>query len=224
MWLRGLGYTGISLDRFVSAAGDQERKRELPRRSLIITFDDGYRDNHDYAWPILEEFGFSATIFLVSGAIGSDNEFDRGFTPERVSMLSAEQIQAMHRRGVGFGSHTRTHPHNLADLTTEAAADEIGRSRQDIEAIVQSPVYHFSYPYARTAAHLEEQVRIAGYRSACVGVGTRFTQFGLSRISTTQRGGLLLNAAIGVRRAKHLARSAAPTRLTPFPTPRDLIS
>lgn len=216
-WLRRLGYTSVSLDRIVEVAGDPERSRELPRRPLVITFDDGYRDNHDYAWPVLEEYGFSATIFVVSGAIGADNEFDRSYTREPVPMLSVEQIQAMHRAGVGFGSHTRSHPHNLVELSAEVVADEIGRSRREIEAVVQAPVHHFSYPYTKTAAHLENQVRASGYHSACAGVGTRFTQFRLSRVSASQRRGLALFAEMGIRRGKHLVRRTLPSKETRLP-------
>jgi peptidoglycan/xylan/chitin deacetylase (PgdA/CDA1 family) len=219
-WLRRLGYASVTLDSVVAVAADPERRRELPRRPLVITFDDGYRDNHDYAWPILAEHGFSATIFLVSGAIGSDNEFDRAYTRERVPMLSIDHIQDMQRAGVGFGSHTRSHPHNLVELPAEVIADEVGRSRREIEAVVQAPVHHFSYPYARVTPHVEEQVRALGYRSACAGVGTRFTEFRLSRVSTSQRRGLALLAGIGVRRAKHVARRAVPVQETRLPDPR----
>jgi peptidoglycan/xylan/chitin deacetylase (PgdA/CDA1 family) len=218
-WLRRLGYASVTLDSVVAVAADPERRRELPRRPLVITFDDGYRDNHDYAWPILAEYGFSATIFVVSGAIGGDNGFDRAYTRERVPMLSVDQIQSMHQAGVGFGSHTHTHPHDLVDLPGEVIADELGRSRREIEAVVQAPAHHFSYPYARVTPHVEEQVRASGYRSACAGVGTRFTQFRLSRVSAPRGRGLPLLAGIGVRRAKHTIRTAMPPRDTRLPDP-----
>jgi peptidoglycan/xylan/chitin deacetylase (PgdA/CDA1 family) len=210
-WLRSLGYDSVSLDTIAAVAADPERRRDLPRRPLVITFDDGYQDNHDHAWPILAEFGFSATIFLVSGAIGGDNAFDRSFTREHVPMLSVDQIQAMHRAGVGFGSHTRSHPHNMVQLPSEVVADELGRSRREIEAVVQSPVRHFSYPYTKTDAHLEEQVRVSGYRSACAGVGTPFTMFRLSRVSASRWYGAALLAEMAVRRGKHLVRRAIPS-------------
>ena len=209
-WLKRLGYASVSLDAIAALAADPECQLALPRRSVAITFDDGYQDNHDYALPALVEYGFSATVFLVSGAIGGDNQFDRANTSERVPMLTVGQIQKMHRVGFIFGSHTRSHPSNLMDLPGESAALAIRLSREEIEAIVQDPVHHFSYPYTRVNSRLENQVREAGYRSACAGVGTAFTQFRLSRVWAPERRGPGLIIQMGMRRAKHMARQILP--------------
>jgi len=211
-WLRRLGYKSVSLDLVAALAEDPERGVAVPRRAFAITFDDGYRDNHDHAWPILANYGFVATIFVVSSAIGGDNGFDRLNTPESVPMLSATQIQEMHRGGVSFGSHTRSHPHDLVGLPPQTAEDEIQHSRREIEDIVQAPVHHFSYPYTRVHPRLEKQVREGGYRSACAGVGTSFKQFRLSRVFVSQRYGPALISHMGVRRVKHMARQVvSPT-------------
>jgi peptidoglycan/xylan/chitin deacetylase (PgdA/CDA1 family) len=218
-WLSRLGYASVSLDAIAALAADPEHRVALPKRAVAITFDDGYRDNHDYAMPALAAHGFTATIFLVSGAIGGDNEFDRANTPERVPMLTAGQIQKMHRAGLTFGSHTHSHP-NLEELPCESAAGEITTSREEIEAVVQARVHHFSYPYTRVNSYLENQVREAGYHSACAGVGTPFKQFRLSRISAPQAHGPALVTVMGNRHLKHLARKVVPSAAESLADPR----
>lgn len=215
-WLRRLNYTSVSLDLIADLAEDPERAPSLPRRPVAITFDDGYRDNHDYAWPLLTEHGFKATIFVVSSAIGAENDFDRANISDRVPMLSAMQIQNMHRGGIVFGSHTCTHPHDLAELPLTVAEGEIRSSRSHIENVVQAPVRHFSYPYARFHPRLETLVREAGYRSASAGVGTTFQPFRLSRVFASQRHGPGLIAQIGRRRSMHLTRRMAPWAFREF--------
>jgi peptidoglycan/xylan/chitin deacetylase (PgdA/CDA1 family) len=205
-WLRRLNFTCVSLDAIAALADDPTRAAMAPRRAFAITFDDGYQDNYDHAWPVLAEHGFTATVFLVSGAIGGYNDFDRANTAERVPMLSASQVRQMHAAGIDFGSHTRSHPPDLVELPLAAADGEIRRSREEIEDVIQAPVQHFSYPYTRVHPRLEDRVREAGYRSACAGVGTSFSRFRLSRVFASQQHGPGLVAQMGIRRIKHLAR------------------
>jgi len=209
-WLRRLNFTCVSLDAIAALADEPTHAVAAPRRAFAITFDDGYQDNYDHAWAVLAEHGFTATIFLVSGAIGGYNDFDRANTPERVPMLSANQVQQMHAAGINFGSHTRSHPRDLVELPMAAAEGEIRHSREEIEDVVQAPIQHFSYPYTRVHPRLEEHVREAGYRSACAGVGTSFTQFRLSRVFASQQHGPGLVTQMGIRRIKHLARPLLP--------------
>jgi peptidoglycan/xylan/chitin deacetylase (PgdA/CDA1 family) len=205
-WLRRLNFTCVSLDAIAALADDPTRTVAAPRRAFAITFDDGYQDNYDHAWTLLAKYGFTATIFLVSGAIGGYNDFDRANTPERVPMLSAGQVRQMHAAGINFGSHTRSHPRDLIEMPWAAANGEIRHSRDEIEDVIQAPIQHFSYPYTRVHPRLEEHLREAGYRSACAGVGTLFTQFRLSRVFASQQHGPGLVAQMGIRRIKHLAR------------------
>jgi peptidoglycan/xylan/chitin deacetylase (PgdA/CDA1 family) len=203
-WLARRGYTGVPLGAVAEALGGA--RGPLPRRPVVITFDDGYEDNHRHAWPALRRHGFGATVFLVSDAIGGHNHFDAADNPEPVPMLSVEQIRAMHGAGIDFGSHTCTHPGPLTALADDRIRDELTRSRAAIEAILDSPVLDFAYPHSRLDPRVEALVRAAGYRLACAGVGTRFSRHCLHRVAPPLRGGPHLELEMRVRRLKHRIR------------------
>lgn len=67
IWLRDNGYNSVSTEQMANHFNG----KSLPKKSVMITFDDGYLDNYVYAWPLLKEFGFTATIFIVTSWIGS---------------------------------------------------------------------------------------------------------------------------------------------------------
>jgi peptidoglycan/xylan/chitin deacetylase (PgdA/CDA1 family) len=111
------------------------------RRPLlaVITFDDGLRDFYTSAYPILDKFGFKATMFLTSGLI------NKTFPTGRECLREAEILE-LAAKGIEFGSHTENHP-QLKKLSTDEIAHELSASKATIEEIVGSPVTLFSYPY-----------------------------------------------------------------------------
>ena len=205
-WLRRRGYHDLTLSDLGLALLGEAR---LPRRPVVITFDDGYRDNHDVALPLLRQYGFRATVFLVSGAIGADSRFDAAFGYEPVPMLDAKQVHAMQRAGIEFGSHSVSHPASLEDLEDGSLEDELRRSRADLEVLLDTPVTAFSYPHSRAGARVERAVASAGYRFACAGVGTRFDPLWISRVATRAATGAGLEARCHWRGLKSWARRRA---------------
>jgi len=137
----------------------------LPPRPFIISFDDGYADTFTRAFPILKRFGFTATVFLVSGYIGKNAEWDGCKKGELLPLMTRENIHEMLTDGFQFGSHTRTHK-KLIDLSEEAAREEIEKSKQDLENLIQRPVRSFSYPYGDFNKKIIEMVKMAGYGTA----------------------------------------------------------
>ena len=160
------GFTGITLAHLLDG---WDGLRPLPRRPLVITFDDGLASVHSLALPILEGLGVPATVFAVSGYIGRCNRWpgQSGDVP-RLPVLSWSALQELAAAGWEIGAHTISHP-SLDAVPTEQAAREIVDSRRMIEDRLGTAVSSFAYPYGCATAEAREIVS-SHFRAAC---GTR---------------------------------------------------
>jgi peptidoglycan/xylan/chitin deacetylase (PgdA/CDA1 family) len=120
------------------------RGSAFPKRSFVITFDDGYRSVYEQAFPILQRYGMTASVFLTVGK----TKKKRLPAMEGRSMLSWREIREMHRAGITFGAHTLTHP-DLTRLPIDLIETEIVCSKERIQDALGSPVDTFAYPYGR---------------------------------------------------------------------------
>jgi peptidoglycan/xylan/chitin deacetylase (PgdA/CDA1 family) len=128
-----------------------------------VTFDDGYEDFLDAAVPTLEKLGFSATVFVVAGMLGSENTWEHGGGPRpQLRLLGADGVREVSERGMEIGSHSVTHP-RLAGLDSDTLIREVGDSRQMLSEIVNAPVEGFSYPYGAVDGQTVRAARKAGY-------------------------------------------------------------
>jgi peptidoglycan/xylan/chitin deacetylase (PgdA/CDA1 family) len=132
-------YKTASLLEAVSRIETPSVKHE---KVVVLTFDDGYLDFYTQAYPILNRYGFSATVFLPTAYIGESPRSFKG-----TGCLTWDQVRELKRVGIHFGSHTVTHP-QLRTLSAEVVRDEIQRSKETIEEKLGSPVGTFAYPYA----------------------------------------------------------------------------
>jgi peptidoglycan/xylan/chitin deacetylase (PgdA/CDA1 family) len=123
-------------------------KKSFPEKSFVITFDDGYETVYDVAFPILQNYGMSATIFITVGENGTQKNGERIPSLEGRSMLNWREIQEMKRWGIEFGAHTLTHP-DLTRLSRDRMEKEICDSKKIIENILGTPISCFAYPYGR---------------------------------------------------------------------------
>ena len=128
-----------------------------------VTFDDGYEDFLSAAVPTLEKLGFSATVYVVAGMLGSENnwEHDGGLRPH-LRLLGADGVREVSERGMEIGSHSVTHP-RLSGLDSETLIREVEDSRQMLSEIVNAPVEGFSYPYGDLDGPAVRAAREAGY-------------------------------------------------------------
>jgi peptidoglycan/xylan/chitin deacetylase (PgdA/CDA1 family) len=160
--LRRWGYEAISFDAWLAF---RSGTGPLPRRPIILTFDDGYRSTYETAWPILRRHGCTATVFLVSDLVGKTNEWDADELQE--PLLGRAEIAALRAGGITFGSHTRTHA-ALTKLSRERAARELGESRTALEALTGTAVRAVCYPYGKQNALVCALAREAGYQAGVI--------------------------------------------------------
>jgi len=135
-WLRWRGYTAISPAQWLaSRAGG----KALPRKPILLTFDDAYADTATHAFPVLQRFNFPSAVFVITGQIGGVTSWDG------LPMMTMEQLLHWSMRGVEIGAHTRTHP-DLTTISDNAVADELIGSREDLSHDGLRPL-SFAYPY-----------------------------------------------------------------------------
>jgi peptidoglycan/xylan/chitin deacetylase (PgdA/CDA1 family) len=158
-------YEIISLDQLLArlAHGDV-----AGAPTLSVTFDDGYRDNHDVAAPILDGFDMSATFFITAGAIGTERRFDwDAGLAQRPALMNWDEVRALRAAGFGIGSHTLNHA-RVSEVHGRELERELVGSRQLIETELHQRVEDFAYPYGLASdcgTEAREAARAAGYRT-----------------------------------------------------------
>lgn len=151
-----------------------------PAKSFVLTFDDGYQDVRSRACPILERFGFTATVFLVAGRMGSPSNWAGQEGVRSGLLLSWTEARDLARQGYILGSHTLSHP-RLSLLDDQSAFEEIRNSRVLLQDLLDMQVDFFSYPYSDSDARIERLVESAGYTAACGGDSGPWSPFHLWR-------------------------------------------
>jgi len=141
-------------------------KEPLPSKTVVITFDDGYQNNYHYAFPVLQEFGFPATVFIATKYCGQTNDWPQlGFVLPSLAMLSWAEIREMSRFNIEMGCHTHSHP-NLVEAGPEETREEILLSKGILEEKVGNPVRFFAYPYG-TADRPIKEIVASEFVAAC---------------------------------------------------------
>lgn len=136
----------------------------LPRRAVLLTFDDGYADLLDIARDVLEPRGIEALAFAVTAPLGT-NEWDREIGAPVMQLLQLQQLKELTKSDVEIGSHSQTHP-NMPQLTDEQRRKEVRGSISDLEAAgLHSPRF-FAYPFGELNAQTAAAVREAGFAGA----------------------------------------------------------
>jgi peptidoglycan/xylan/chitin deacetylase (PgdA/CDA1 family) len=160
-YLKFAGYRVLPIPDLLAAVEAGE-----PRQNVAaITFDDGFSDFYDNAWPVLNAHGYPSTVYVVSGLVAGHNVWDARHEVIRKPLMSWDRLIEISRKGVQIGSHTRTHP-QLTTLSPENLKEELAGSKRELEERLESAVDHFCYPYGDHDDRVKEAVKSAGYRYA----------------------------------------------------------
>jgi len=158
-YLKENGYSVLTPEELLAFL---EYRQSIPRKSVLITMDDGYRSVYNIAYPILKKYGFSAIFFIYTDFVG-------------VSSLAItwDQLREMKANGFTIGSHTMYH----SDLTKQKDGEtevqfiarikkELFGSKEIIDKKVGQDTYIFAYPYGNYDQRTIEFARMAGYKIA----------------------------------------------------------
>jgi peptidoglycan/xylan/chitin deacetylase (PgdA/CDA1 family) len=129
--------------------------------NIALTFDDGWVDFYQNAYPILREYGFSATVFIVTDYVGRTSVWDY----YRNQHLNWNQIKELSEMGIEFGSHTASH-RDLRSLNSPELDRELVESKSTLEDKLGKPVKFLSYPFGRFDKRVTEAAANAGYQNA----------------------------------------------------------
>lgn len=162
-YLKWAGYRVIGLGDLVERLGKEET---MPRGTVAITFDDGFRDNFENAWPVIKRYDFPAAVFVVSGLAGRTNEWMEEKGSPRRELASWEELREMADGGIEIGSHTVSHA-ALTECDAGTLAREVRESKEEIERRLGNPVRFLAYPYGLLNDAARAGVAAAGYEGAC---------------------------------------------------------
>jgi len=152
VFLKENNYKVVSLKRLIELK--MQAKEESAAPLVSLTFDDGYIDNFEQVFPILREFNFPATIFVIAGKIGKE-----GF-------LDYRQLKEMIASGlITVGSHTMSHRY-LLELDSRQLPYEIEGSKMALEDNLGCAIEFLSYPWGGYSPRIERIVQSAGYQAA----------------------------------------------------------
>jgi peptidoglycan/xylan/chitin deacetylase (PgdA/CDA1 family) len=155
-------YTSITFEDLSLCLDDE---LVLPRKPVILTFDDAYADVYDVAFPLLREFGMKAVVFVLADRSIRTNAWDHDLGTE-FPLVTDAQILEMKAAGFEIGSHTIHHP-RLTSLGDKEAREEIIRSRIMLEILLNDQVRSISYPFGIVNDRVKQHVVEAGYLYGC---------------------------------------------------------
>ena len=134
-------------------------------RLVAITFDDGYRNVLRNAAPVLQHFGFPATVFVPTKWIGKENTWDEGQDCFPLELMSEEDLEEAEARGISVESHGHAHA-DLSAMGERELDEDLGSSFAILEEILGRAPRHLAYPFGHEISETRSAARRAGYKHA----------------------------------------------------------
>jgi peptidoglycan/xylan/chitin deacetylase (PgdA/CDA1 family) len=177
---------------FYTASGLIEHFLEhdrFPENGITVTLDDGWLDNYTNAFPVLQELGIVATVFIVPSCLGQRSTKAIAAGEGDREHLSRAQVLEMSAAGIEFGSHSLNH-RLLRELTDQEIVIEVQEAKQQIEELTQQECKTFAYPAGYYTKQAQQIIRDAGHIAAfstTYGPVDRLDLFALNRIEILRR-------------------------------------
>jgi peptidoglycan/xylan/chitin deacetylase (PgdA/CDA1 family) len=158
--LRDSGFTGLT---FADLWAHSRTGAELPVRPVVLTFDDGYADTHEQALPLLQEYGFPATVFVTTGWLRDAGPRSAGRPLDRTMVWT--QVRELHDSGIEVAAHSHSHA-QLDQLDGRSLREELSLARLLLEERLGEAVPSLAYPYGYWSRRVRDAVEEAGYEQA----------------------------------------------------------
>ncbi|MFT5872073.1 MAG: peptidoglycan/xylan/chitin deacetylase (PgdA/CDA1 family) [Clostridium sp.] len=159
-YLSNNNYTTLSLDELYSY---MQKGEKLPTKPIVITFDDGYKDNYTNAYPILKEFNLKATVFVITNCIDIEKNY-----------LTTNEIKLMDLHNVRIESHTEAHEH-LDKISYKDNVKTMTASKVKLENILNRKINYIAYPYG---GYTESTIKAAKQTGYILAFSTEFGWIG----------------------------------------------
>jgi len=150
-YLKDNNYTPITVDELYNY---MQTGKIAPKKPIVITFDDGYKDNYTNAYPILKEFKFKATIFVITNTIDKD-----------INYLTSNEIKSMDSNNIQIESHTVAHEH-LDEISYKDDLITMKASKEKLEKILNRKIYYIAYPYGGYNDNVIKAAKESSYKLA----------------------------------------------------------
>lgn len=155
-YLKENGYTTLSLNELYDFLINN---KPVPEKSIAITFDDGYVDNYTNAYPVLKEFGFKATIFVITCTVDKDSSY-----------LTSSQLKELESNGIQIEGHTVNHD-ELSKLPYDKQLKTLKDSKKFIDDLLGKEVKYTAYPFGKYNGETIKAAKEAGYTMAFTTIG-----------------------------------------------------
>ncbi len=158
-------FTPLTFKDYFAFRDGQLSLIDFPKKPIIITFDDGYLNNFQYALPIMQRYNFTAVIFALGDLNLQHNQWDAMMGEPRHVLMDCQQLKELSIAGFEIGAHSLTHP-DLTKLSPSKAYTEILQSKKNLEVALQQTIISFAYPYGRYNVEVKDLVKKAGFYCA----------------------------------------------------------
>ncbi|MFO7891527.1 MAG: polysaccharide deacetylase family protein [bacterium] len=159
-FLKTEGYSSVSISDLFNS------KIQLPEKPVILNFDDSYENIYTNAFPLMQSYKVTSTIFIITGYVGKQNLWDVNVGWIRFKHLSWDQIKALSDQGFEFGSHSVNHP-DLTRIRQKDIYRELDYSKKEIEDKIGKKVRYISFPFGRYNDKVIDVCKKVGYEKGC---------------------------------------------------------